>query len=99
MERFLIAGIAAFAAVCALLVVGIAKAHDAYEPACCSNKDCFPVEDKIVTESSAGFLLNDTGEFVERTSTKVRKPLDENYHLCRNPAGTLLCIYPKLQGM
>ena len=75
-----------------------ALAHGRYEVACCSDKDCFAVDDKIVTESSAGFLLNDTGEFVERTSTKVRKPMDESYHLCRNPAGALLCIYPKFQG-
>jgi hypothetical protein len=98
MKRFLIAGIAAFIAVSVLLAVGVAKAHWIYELACCSKEDCKPVADAIVTENSAGFLLNDTGEFVERTSTKVRRPLDEQYHLCRNPAGALLCIYPKFSG-
>ena len=76
-----------------------ADAHWKYEMACCNTQDCMPVEDKIVTETSAGFTLNDTGEFVERTSHKIRKPINEEYHVCRNPAGALLCIYPKLQGM
>ena len=88
----------AIGALLAALLFSSAHGHENYEPACCSNKDCFPVADAIVTETSAGFTLNDTGEFVERTSTKVRKPLDEQYHLCRNPHGTLLCIYPKFQG-
>lgn len=97
MTRYLLA----IAGLCAVIwwMVGPVFSHENYEPACCSNKDCLPVADAIVTETSAGFLLNDTGEFVERTSTKVRKPLDEQYHLCRNQYnGTLLCIYPKFQG-
>jgi hypothetical protein len=98
MTRLIVAGFIAFFACLGLAGIKNAQAHGRYELACCSDKDCFEVEDKTVTESSAGFLLNDTGEFVERTSTKVRKPLDENYHVCRNPAGALLCIYPKFQG-
>jgi hypothetical protein len=97
-RRYLIAGALAFAAVTILLGIKAAQSHWIYELACCSKEDCKPVADALVTESSAGFRLNDTGEFVERTSTKVRKPFDENYHVCRNPAGALLCIYPKFQG-
>jgi hypothetical protein len=98
MRRHLIAGALAFAAVTILLGIKAAQSHWQYEMHCCNRQDCHPVEDKIVTETSAGFQLNDGGEFVERSSPKVRKPLDENYHVCRNPAGALLCIYPKFQG-
>ncbi len=81
-------------------VVGDAWGHWRYELHCCDQRDCVAVtDDRIITETQAGFTLNDTNEFVARDSPKVRKPLDENYHVCRNPAGTLLCIYPKLQGM
>jgi hypothetical protein len=99
MKRFLVAGIAGFIAVFVLLAVGVAKAHWQYEMHCCNQQDCKPVSDAVVTETSAGFQLNDQNEFVERTSPKVRKPINEEYHVCRNPAGALLCIYPKLQGM
>jgi hypothetical protein len=100
MKRFLIAGIAGFIAV----LSWDARAHEAhrgiqYEMHCCNQQDCKPVKDEIVTETSAGFELHDIPEFVERTSPKVRKPINEEYHVCRNPAGALLCIYPKLQGM
>jgi hypothetical protein len=98
MTRLIVAGFIAFFACLGLLGIKVAKAHDRYEISCCSKQDCAPVADAIVTESAAGFLLNDTGEFIERTSTKVRRPLDERYHLCRNPAGALLCIYPKFSG-
>jgi hypothetical protein len=80
-------------------LAGDAWGHWIYETHCCSQQDCKPVPDATVTETAAGFELHDKNEFVERASPKVRRPLDEQYHVCRNPAGALLCIYPKLQGM
>jgi hypothetical protein len=96
-KRFVIAGVIAFAA--ALVLTVTALAHWQYEMHCCNQQDCKPVADSVVTETSAGFQLNDIPEFVERSSPKIRKPINEEYHVCRNPAGALLCVYPKLQGM
>ena len=79
-------------------LAGDAWSHWLYERHCCDVRDCAPVADKIVTETPEGFTLNDTGEFVERGSPKIRKPINEEYHVCRNPAGVLLCIYPRLSG-
>lgn len=79
-------------------LVGDAWGHWFYEMHCCNQQDCKPVADSAVTETSAGFELHDIPEFVERSSPKVRKPINEEYHVCRNPAGALLCIYPKFQG-
>jgi hypothetical protein len=80
-------------------VIADAWGHWQYEMQCCNLQDCKPVADSVVTETPAGFELHDIPEFVERTSAKVRKPINEEYHVCRNAAGALLCIYPKLQGM
>jgi hypothetical protein len=98
MRRHLIAGALAFAAVTILLGIKAAQSHWQYEMHCCNQQDCKPVADSVVTETSAGFELHDRPEFVERGSPKIRKPINEEYHVCRNPAGALLCIYPKFQG-
>lgn len=97
MARFVMAGVVAFVCVFSLFIYG-ASAHGPYEPSCCSDRDCAPVPDATVTETPEGFTLNDTGEFVARTSSRVRRPLNEEYHLCRSPSGLLLCIYPKYRG-
>jgi hypothetical protein len=98
MTRLIVAGFIAFFACLGLAGIKVAQAHWQYEMHCCNQQDCKPVADSVVTETSAGFELHDRPEFVERGSPKIRKPINEEYHVCRNPAGALLCIYPKFQG-
>jgi len=86
------------AACAAFLLVGThARGHDLYEVACCSNRDCAPVPDNRVAQISGGFLVD--GEFVPVRDPRVRRPINEQFHLCKHvTTGQLLCIYPKLQG-
>ena len=80
----------------------VASAHEApsgwfYDAACCSNKDCAPIDDAEVEESDAGFFLKTRQEFVPREKTKQGR--DENFHLCVNQFnGSLLCFYRKFSG-
>lgn len=75
----------------------LAKGHGPYEMACCSDRDCAPVPDDRVAQISGGFLVD--GEFVPMRDPRVRRPINEQFHLCKHvTTGALLCIYPKLQG-
>jgi hypothetical protein len=98
MKRFLIAGIAAFIAVCALLVVGVARAHDWYDAACCSNKDCAPIPDSDVADlGEGGFYIHSRKEHIAFKDTRQGK--DDQYHLCVNQqTGARLCFYRKYSG-
>lgn len=82
-----------------LVLSGMARPHDLYEWACCSNLDCAPVADSAITTTDQGYRVNATMETVPYGDARIRKPIDENYHVCRNQStGVLLCIYPKIMG-
>lgn len=80
-----------------LCLVKAAGAHGFYEVACCSDRDCAPVDDGRVTQIDGGYIVD--GEFVPQRDPRVRRPINEQFHLCKHvTTGALLCIYPKLQG-
>jgi len=89
----------AIAGLCAVIwwLVGPVFAHDWYEPACCSNKDCAPISDDEVTEMNGGFFLKTRNEFVAFKDTRQGK--DDQFHLCVNQYnGTRICFYRKYSG-
>lgn len=87
----------ALAGVFVLALGNMSPAHDLYEMHCCNNRDCKPVADNEVTQTSTGFIVD--GQHVTRPDPRIRKPINEQFHLCRHfQTGQLLCIYPKLQG-
>ena len=96
--------IAAIAVLCVALwwMAGPIFAHESpagweYDAACCSNKDCAPIEDVEVEEVAGGFFLKARQEFVPFAETKQGK--DDHYHLCVNQFnGTRLCFYRKYSG-
>lgn len=80
-----------------LCLISAASGHGPYEVVCCSNRDCEPVSDERVSQVAGGFLVD--GEFVPQRDPRVRRPINEQFHLCKHvTTGQLLCIYPKLQG-
>lgn len=80
-----------------LLALSNVRAHDFYEMHCCNNRDCKPVSDGEVTQTPTGFIVD--GVAIDRPDARIRKPINEQFHLCRHfQTGQLLCIYPKLQG-
>lgn len=80
-----------------LLSLSNVRAHEFYEMACCHDRDCAPVDDSRVSPVNGGFLVD--GEFVPMRDPRVRRPINEQYHICKHvTTGVLLCIYPKLQG-
>lgn len=80
-----------------LCLISAASSHEFYEHHCCNNRDCKPVDDNEVTQTPGGFIVG--GEHVTRPDARIRKPINERFHVCRHyQTGQLLCIYPKLQG-
>ncbi|WP_325439697.1 hypothetical protein [Pararhizobium sp.] len=72
-----------------LLLAGAAPvlAHDAptgwkYPFSCCSGMDCRPVQTKAVSEKSAGYIIQNTGEVVPYEDTRVRQSPDGDFHWC-----------------
>jgi hypothetical protein len=74
-----------------------ASAHQAasgwtYPFECCSNQDCAEYPGENVQILSTGFLLKPTGEFIDRSNSRVSP--DGRYHLCRLPSGgRILCFF------
>lgn len=73
---------------------------DWYDPACCSNKDCKPVEDSDIEfgEDQKGnwyARYKPTGNTFYKYQFKLSQ--DERYHVCINPAAAgnngALCFY------
>lgn len=98
MQRFLIAGIAAFIAVLLLLglAVGDAFGHSFYPAECCSDRDCAPYPRVLVKESPEGYTLA-TGEFIERK--RARFSPDGDFHLCRlESTQAILCFFVPNNG-
>lgn len=82
-----------------LLVRGTmrAHAHDWYDPACCSNRDCEPITDTAVTIESGGYHVRYVGSLGFHVDVLVpfnqAKPSrDENYHGCAS-TDRFLCLY------
>ena len=64
-----------------------ASAHDAptgwkYPYACCSGIDCRPVSKKQISERPEGFIINNTGEVIASSDTRLRDSPDGEYHWC-----------------
>jgi len=62
-------------------------AHDApagwkYPYACCSGIDCRPVAKKQISERPEGFVIQNTGEVIASSDTRLRNSPDGEYHWC-----------------
>jgi hypothetical protein len=90
-----------------LLIVSaldLAQAHDFYAGSCCSNRDCYPVEEGEITPAIDGWRVEATGEVIPYSSNKVKMTPSEAakpYHRCslggRISARTL-CVYVPSHG-
>lgn len=77
--------------------VYVAVAHSWYPPVCCSDRDCYPLPNGYVAEQPGGYLLKATGEFIP--ASEAANGRDEDFHICRNPAGKRLCFFKPDRGM
>lgn len=90
------------------IFVGPARAHEApsgwvYPAVCCSNRDCNMVKADRVKEGPDGYevtLLPGDHDFVKTKPVsyvipydKVKDSPDGAYHICINPALTMLCFF------
>jgi len=110
MERFttndwlLVAAIAI--ALMMLTWITPAGAHDWYESACCSGKDCMPVKDGVVTETADGVRVEGFG-ILSESDSRLRWSQDDRDHICAFNSSTfgapvtrkLQCVYRKRKFM
>lgn len=73
-----------------------AHAHSWYPPICCSERDCASLSPGSVEEGPGGYLIRSTGEFIPKS--EARDGRDEDFHVCRNPAGVRLCFFIPARG-
>jgi hypothetical protein len=76
------------------------KAHAWYDAACCSDRDCKPVDDGVVAEKADGVHVQGHG-ILSRTDSRLRMSRDDRDHLCvpSYDKTKLLCVYRKPNGM
>ena len=71
-----------FLILCAIIINALpALAHEFYEIACCSGKDCKPLPDGAVKITKNGYVWD--GEFFEYGSKKIKSSPDGKYHGCK----------------
>jgi hypothetical protein len=85
--------------VAVLTSLGVA-AHSWYDPACCSEKDCRPVDDEVVIDDDGSPHLEVKGHgYISKSDPRVRTSKDGQAHICEAPkyegGVKLLCIYRK----
>lgn len=81
-----------------MLLVSRAHAHSFYDPWCCSDRDCRPIEAKFVHETLAGWDIAKEagGGFFPRGNE--RQSPDGEFHICRFPASEIRCFYVPPRG-
>lgn len=100
-------------AVLALASAYHAQAHGAYPIECCHDRDCAPIDPRLVKKLDDGSfevtvgpqdhpMLAEAGHVGRKTwkieGYRVRKPLNGDYHICFSPSGSLLCFFDKSDG-
>jgi hypothetical protein len=79
--------------------LGISRvlAHSFYDVECCSDRDCFPVPGKQLSDGRYLFLVLDI-EYI-KTEADIRPSRDENFHACQ-PAHKKepVCFYAPRAG-
>jgi hypothetical protein len=86
-----------------LVLWNSAKAHDWYEPACCSGSDCKPVSEDDVVERSDGVHVRGWG-VLSRSDPRIRTSRDDASHICETQGGVLpysrklYCVYMRPNG-
>ena len=78
------------------LVAAIILAHSWYGWECCSDKDCHPYEGTVI-EGPDAYTLKD-GTKIPYTDPRVKQGKDEDFHICVNPSGAILCLYRPNRG-
>lgn len=88
----------ALAGVVVMFFVSLAHGHSFYDPWCCNERDCRPIEAKYVHETQEGWDIapSEGGGFVARG--KERQSPDGGYHICRYPAQEIRCFYAPAMG-
>ena len=77
-----------------ILSSSIVLAHDFYPRECCSDRDCYKIEDTDVEFRSDGWLIKITGEVIPHKNARVSP--DGDFHRCsfggRKESGTI-CLF------
>ena len=79
------------------------RGHGNYDPACCSDRDCHPVEENVVQERSDGVHVQGHG-ILSYTDLRLRWSKDDRDHVCEQSTGggvgakKLFCVYRKTKG-
>lgn len=77
------------------------RSHDApsgwhYPWTCCSGYDCRPVATKAISTAKSGYVINNTGEVVPYSDTRVQSSPDGEYHWCSVKGaddGKTICLF------
>ena len=80
-----------------LLIAEMARAHEWYDTACCSSRDCEEIPDTAVTIESGGYHVRYVGALGFHVDiivpfNKARPSRNENFHGCAS-SDRFLCLY------
>ena len=94
-----------------LLATQPAYTHGLYDILCCADNDCSPIADAMVHETGETIIVRvlpgshpmwpkekAAALMLEFERSKLRKPIDGNWHVCISPSAAPLCLYPPQRG-
>ncbi len=79
------------------LLIGSASAHEWYDPNCCAQVHCHPVDDGVVQEKKDGVYVTGYG-VLSYTDPRLRWSRDDRDHVCEM-GPKLLCVYRRPKDM
>lgn len=104
MRPWRVAAVASLSVLTLILLLWLAlpaSAHHWYDSECCNHQDCRPVSG-AVEERPEGYFVAEVGELVPHGSSKIKRSLDGDFHVCvYTPAGgkqTVRCLYAPPRG-
>jgi hypothetical protein len=78
----------------AIVFATVAAAHGGYPPECCSNRDCKPMHVRDVHRVGAEWHVSTEDGVIVFPMSKVRAPLDGDWHACWIPKTSIpLCLF------
>jgi len=74
-----------------------ALSHSWYDPWCCNDRDCHPVDKELVTARPDGYHVQGYDRVVPYS--EARPSGDADFHICEIPTGHIRCFYAPPDGV
>lgn len=77
---------------------GRAWPHEWFDRACCSDRDCKPIDETSIQETPAGYLVKQSGETIPYADKRIKFSPDGRFYRCAAVPSHTICLYTPPRG-